>query len=357
MSVGEDVRPEMQNRTDMMDAAQPPWALQAGELACNRLQALRFTVLAVFERSLYLECATPPDGAAALHWEPLLVCCGRHDLTPGPLNVLFHSWPPVNFLPRPGEHVRRVGESLLWPGGGFNLSALRCRPSPALPVPEKGCALSPQRGLDTLRRLLTHHKEYEIPLPKEGLAPLLIEQLDLPRPLSSENEMSAVLLGKGRDALQALAVWLRGSQIAPVPASAVATLVGLGPGLTPSGDDVLGGMLLGLHALARRPAADALAGAIGAVADTTNRISRAHLAAAARGTGAEPLMELTAAMLADTMRPDIMWQDTMLTDEQESTMAALVRQVSSIGHSSGWDALLGLCTAMKQERCKRPDNV
>ena len=44
----------------------------------------------------------------------------------------------------------------------------------------------------------------------------------------------------------------------PIPAEAAA-LIGLGPGLTPSGDDFIGGMLIALRMLGKHGAADAVA--------------------------------------------------------------------------------------------------
>src|SRR5262249_42586767 len=65
-------------------------------------------------------------------------------------------------------------------------------------------------------------------------------------------------------------------------------LLGLGPGLTPSGDDVLCGVLVALHALGEPRAAGKLGDAIAAeTRRATTPLSGAFLAAAAQGMGSE----------------------------------------------------------------------
>lgn len=70
-------------------------------------------------------------------------------------------------------------------------------------------------------------------------------------------------------------------------AEAVAALAGLGPGLTPSGDDLLCGYAVALHRL-DRPEAPALAAALAALdEDRTTPLSRHLLSWAARGVAGE----------------------------------------------------------------------
>ena len=66
-------------------------------------------------------------------------------------------------------------------------------------------------------------------------------------------------------------------------------LIGLGPGLTPSGDDFLIGMLITLGLLGEKKLSNLLAQEINKVASKTNEISQIHLKAAARGIGAAAL--------------------------------------------------------------------
>jgi hypothetical protein len=114
--------------------------------------------------------------------------------------------------------------------------------------------------------------------------------------------------------------------IAPAP---VQGLIGLGPGLTPSGDDFLVGALALLDALAERKVHAALARVI---ADTppasTSALSRCFLRAAAAGHIGEHLHCAVASVISG--KPD-------------SAIAA----VRNIGHSSGWDMLAGIVTTLQ----------
>jgi hypothetical protein len=104
---------------------------------------------------------------------------------------------------------------------------------------------------------------------------------------------------------------------------AVDMLAGLGPGLTPAGDDALAGILL-VHGAYDRAAAIAAAGRA-----KTNDIARAFLAWAARGQSIEPVHRLLAA--ADR-------------GQAGAALADLLR----FGHSSGSDLAFGLQVGMRQ---------
>ncbi|HVL04354.1 MAG TPA: DUF2877 domain-containing protein [Acidimicrobiales bacterium] len=104
-------------------------------------------------------------------------------------------------------------------------------------------------------------------------------------------------------------------------AGVVGALSGLGPGLTPAGDDALAGILLVAGSHDRAAAIDAAARA------RTNDIARAFLAWAARGQSIEPVHRLLVA--ADRQ-------------QAESAVADLLR----FGHSSGADLLFGLRLAL-----------
>ena len=111
----------------------------------------------------------------------------------------------------------------------------------------------------------------------------------------------------------------------------LASLVGLGPGLTPSGDDFIGGMMIGLSAIG----CHALTTDIWDYLKTdfmgkSNFISFAHLEAAAKGIGTDKLHEI-ACVLCSGGDP---------TEE-------LISAIDSIGHSSGWDSLAGLVLALE----------
>jgi len=113
------------------------------------------------------------------------------------------------------------------------------------------------------------------------------------------------------------------------------SLVGLGEGLTPSGDDFLGGMLYCIHHLKTiypfltvPPNQGAF---IEGVKQRTNLISYSLLKDNALGHALEPLVLLLAAIL--TARPS--------EDVYRS-----ISHLTSTGHSTGWDLLTGAFTGL-----------
>jgi hypothetical protein len=114
--------------------------------------------------------------------------------------------------------------------------------------------------------------------------------------------------------------------------ASIMPLIGLGPGLTPSGDDFLVGYLAGLWSTAggsrsRTQFIAALKPEISAVARNTNEISCAYLRSATEGYVAEPI-----ANLAQQLK-----HATDMRSVRSATHAAL-----QVGHTSGIDGVLGL---------------
>lgn len=107
------------------------------------------------------------------------------------------------------------------------------------------------------------------------------------------------------------------------------SLIGRGPGLTPAGDDFVGGAMIALRVCGTNAGHAALADRIAAwalplAARNTNRISRAHLECAATGEGHEALHDLLCSF-----------------DEKH------LERLSRIGHSSGLDAAAGALLALQ----------
>jgi hypothetical protein len=110
---------------------------------------------------------------------------------------------------------------------------------------------------------------------------------------------------------------------------AIRGLIGLGPGLTPSGDDFLMGALTVLDALGQTKMHAALGHAVAAAAPAlTSPVSACFLRAAAAGHVGERLHDMVAAALSGDV---------------EAAVAAARR----IGHTSGWDALAGVATTLQ----------
>lgn len=121
---------------------------------------------------------------------------------------------------------------------------------------------------------------------------------------------------------------------------AVADLVGLGLGLTPAGDDVLCGVLVGLHATGR----SSMAGTVAAATDgrSTTRLSADLLRLAADGQACLELLALLAALhrapLAAPHRAPQARTDGDTVARADPTMDRLL----AIGHTSGADLATGL---------------
>jgi hypothetical protein len=123
------------------------------------------------------------------------------------------------------------------------------------------------------------------------------------------------------------------------------SLLGLGPGLTPAGDDFLCGYLAGLRILGRRAGVDTsdlvdrLAGEVNALAAArTTALSRTLLYYAGRGTVVEPL------------------EDVLYSLEPAGSASSLddqtpgYRRLLGIGHSSGRDMFCGALVALQTVR-------
>ncbi len=185
--------------------------------------------------------------------------------------------------------------------------------------------------------------------PGDGLAPLVscAENLANERPVRSSRKgrvVRAALPG-----LRQLVMGLRTHNSFAVDRG-VERLLGLGPGLTPSGDDFLGGMMVGLvRTLGSRsedvdgPHAGLCCpneqGSIEAMAESIHRhaanrttaISAGMLKHAVQGVGSAPVHHLVQLVLGTA-------------STSKSTAAALA--LAGAGHTSGWDCLAGLFLGM-----------
>lgn len=294
-------------------------ALVTGTMAQCLLRATRFRVEACFARSLYLRPEGMEAAAAQALPAPSLLCCGQADLAPGPLMVLCATWPAEGNAPPQGSRVERRGRALLWPGGSVVLEGARPW---AMACGRRGAGLWDAPG-DMPARMAAFW-EHAPALP-QGLAALWGQ------PAPRED----ALLRRAERGLKALYIWLRQGEAERAPAEvAVEALLGLGPGLTPSGDDALAGCLLALHALGRARHGAMLAQCVAQRLGATNSISAAHLAASMQGLGAAPLHALLHAVLHLPLTA--LWQRS----------AGLARQLGRMGHSSGWDAATGLLVSL-----------
>jgi len=148
----------------------------------------------------------------------------------------------------------------------------------------------------------------------------------LARKRSAAGGIESLSIARARAAALSAAI---GAGDHPGASAAARTLIGLGPGLTPSGDDVLAGVEAALRAL-RHPVAGFLAGALDDIGDRTTSVSAALLRHAADGEFAERIATVVAALLSGSERdlPD-----------------ALDRSVAW-GATSGSDTLFGILVGL-----------
>jgi hypothetical protein len=231
----------------------------------------------VFRRSAYLECA-----------RQRLICIGDGSLGRGPLNARVEGFSP----PRIGERFAVVSEGAsLW-------------------------EMSQRIGRPLQAAVRALHAAAAERVPCEGLGGVIAG-------------LSTPLIEHARPAIDALDCWLNGAALA----SGAETLLGLGPGLTPSGDDYVGGVMIALRAFGEAARAEALwARVVPRLGERTNRISEAHLSAAAQGQGQHALHVCLDALIDGA------------TDGWGERIAPVV----SIGHCSGWDSLAGVLAVAKR---------
>ena len=150
---------------------------------------------------------------------------------------------------------------------------------------------------------------------------------DLLRPTSNR---SSIMVQRMGGALRKILEATR--QCGPVDIFSINSLIGLGPGLTPSGDDLLVGYLAGLWCSVnanpeRLDFLSALTEAVNMRSDRTNVISRTFLYHACRGHVSGKILDLAAAICTGS-NPDRVLDCTGIAMQT--------------GHTSGMDAISGL---------------
>lgn len=211
-----------------------------------------------------------------------------------------------------GEDVTMAAGVLAIAGGALrvDLRKAEARPLRLSPTRHWGNVSRRRQGAEFLRALLANR-------PAHGLAAILSGADQSPlhrRGARAARELQAGLRDRERRR------WL----------DAAAMLLGLGPGLTPSGDDLLVGFLAGLHGagMARRFLAG-IAPDLPALARTrTTWLSRNFLAHAVAGRFGEPILDLFRA-------------------EGPAPFEGAARRLLASGDSSGADCLAGIILALE----------
>lgn len=287
--------------------------LDLGRPAFERLaRSRRWTAFARFRSSIYLR---GEDGD--------IVCLCSHYLESGPLSVRC-ALPEAIDWRQIGCGVEATGqfdgESLHF-GSRIRFDFGRARIWNPAGVDEHCFATS--------AHLSAVLEAAAVRAPKAGLGAVFRKPHS--RLATDHSRASDGVLAAAAPALEALTRWLayvcarQEARTLPPPRRAL-ELVGLGPGLTPSGDDYLGGLMIGLRAINRGDLATGLARLVLPVARrATSAISYAHLACAAAGYGGAALHRTIAA----------------IAGSQHLDSGPCLDGVARIGATSGWDALAG----------------
>jgi hypothetical protein len=255
------------------------------------------------------------------------VCIGDRSIGRGPLNAIVD---PAGWAGAAGHlpvgSKMRMGYGLI---ECDRIALITAEASSWLPPPWPRVGETLTVALDDLERLACEKA------PVEGIARVA---------LSGATGLPATVLARlAGPRIVRLRDWIGARLIGPTQERAPLDLVGLGPGLTPSGDDLLCGALVALHAIGQVALARDLYAAIGEAARfATSPLSAACLKAAAEGQSSESLHATIVALLA------------------HHSVARPLEAVAQIGHTSGWDALAGAVlvlrtfAAMSGQICKAP---
>lgn len=266
-------------------------------------------VLAIFERSFYLAC---PRG---------IVCVGTDEIGAGPINVEIAEPPGGIAALRLTPDV----EGRIEHGVPFITDSLALDLGHAeIWMPQTTPAFDAARvaaGLARLRALAPPNA-----LPRDGIARLVLTDK-----VASSNASAQMAEGSIRDLKVQLPAALASGTFDDKLARAATLLVGLGPGLTPSGDDVLGGVMLALTAAGHADVRDVLWETVAPELDAlTVPISAMHLSAAADGLGAAAMHDLLEAILTDA-----------------PGLGDKLSAAAGHGATSGWDAVAGLVLGLE----------
>jgi Protein of unknown function (DUF2877) len=276
-------------------------------------------VTAVFDRSAYLKLAGG------------FVCVGTPEIGDGPINTIVTAPTTASFAAL-GFHAGIEGQVdaeriVLDDGPIIELSDATIWLPPELPAwtPE---TLS--RGLVSLQAMGKQRR------PTDGLGCLIFGSVGT----ESETPTARAAAETLAELRASLPAAMRRESAALIARPAT-LLLGLGPGLTPSGDDLLGGMMLALSALQHITLRDALWDVLAPeLGDLTNEISAMYVALAADGLGSGALLRALA---------------VIISNDVANTNAVTV--ASNIGHTSGWDTLAGIaivCEAWLAAKANRP---
>lgn len=293
-------------------------ATEVGPVAHGLLKGgekFRGQVIAVFNPVFYVE------------FEAEILCVTRSGVDHGPISLVTSApgdleWPKLQL--EPGQSAHSIDGRIVISDGLEILyaPAKKWMPPSFLNLPDPNVV---ERGLEQARNIAVGLNR------SDGLAGFLADD-HVPESLDLVGSAAAGPIAEARN-------WLS-SQFAGMETDRewARRLIGLGPGLTPSGDDFLGGFMIAVHALGRGDIAKRIWADIGESAHaSTNAISFAFLSAASKGWGSSSLHAALEAVVSG--------------QNPAAAIASLARQ----GHSSGLDAFAGVTSAIQfwsKHRCE-----
>jgi hypothetical protein len=265
-------------------------AMEVGSIAARVLQSnTTGSVTTAFATSFFVEIAGT------------LLCFGAGHLPMGPLNVRIR--PTHGDIEIGTPATIEIGNSRIW----------------LPPEPIDWTFETLKAGLGSIENMARQQA------PAEGLSRLVLKP--------ARAVVDGPLLRRAASAIDGVKQWLLGDgSEQPSFDDGVRGLIGLGPGLTPSGDDFLVGMMVAFTELQETGLREALSVTVGKYATTrTNSISAAHLSAAAEGLGADALHRTIQSILSGG-----------------DGLTGNLSDLANIGHCSGWDALAGASLVLRQ---------
>ena len=286
-------------------------AQSIGAVAVREIsQSLSGRIAAVFDRSVYVDLGS--------QW----ICFGDATVGNGPVNLSLEPTPYSGvFADLAVDQPVRVCAGAVYLGNRPLIikTAAKVWSPPLVPCWTNESLM---RGLDALNAISRGR------VPRQGLGVFLYGH---GAELSDTREAHVCALP-----VSELGRWLLNHLadkrcVEGVPES-VRQLIGLGPGLTPSGDDFLGGVLIALSLVHRQDIAALLYADLSPhLLTRTGPISRTHLAAASAGQGLETLHLAINSVIEGNVE----------------MIPTRVCHIERIGSSSGWDALAGACVVLR----------
>jgi hypothetical protein len=265
-------------------------------------------VFAVFDSCFYIKV------------QDVLICVGGERLAAGPLNLITTAPQRTNWRAsgvRVNQRISAFNQCLLV-GERFRFDLAGCKWWSPDPLPLGWSTDDLERGLIAFRQACFGN------MPGDGLGGIIHGD--------DGWGLGNALHERARGPVRSLDRWLAGAfrepdrMVMTYPGD-LADLLGLGPGLTPSGDDFVGGMMIAARSLDEVALCRGLWGRVRPLAKAAgNLITFAHLTAASDGAGNIGIHDgIKVIFSGESVVPE-----------------SVLEGIDAIGHTSGWDAMAGV---------------